>query len=401
MSMNFSALLEAVDGSRGYYGGAIHDEMPAMSLDECFAAASLGIMNSHLDIISNTAETNGALIEATINSIGTGNTYELQSIIEGAIDTLKEKVKAIFAKIKKFLESIISKLALTINKIRMTGHQLYTKYKDSKMIIGKNFKDMEVEGYEFTGKDLFTPGSKYDSGVEPLIEALIGAEKKKAEDLYNKAVENYSDSAYDAAKDAIDEIKDLSPAEVQFRMVNQLVTCGSSLSESNWQSDLKKELGMHEKKTLKYAKDFTLDTVAMLLKEPAELEKIKEEYETLARAVEKDRDAFTRRMEKDYATASKKIADNTPGKTEADRTNNANQSKVLGLLSSMKEELLKHYNAGYAVINQVKNIKYNFEKAKVDQAKVIFSKMLSYKEPKNDNNSAGDFENYVDIDVDL
>lgn len=395
MSMNFSALLEAVDGSSGYYGGVIRDEMPAMSLEECFAAASLGIMNTRLDSIQQTANSNAALVEATISSAGTGNTYMLHSVVEGAFDTLKAKAKAIFEKIKKFLQSIIAKLKLTIDKIRLSGHQLYTKYKDSAML-KKNFKDMEVEGYNFTATDMFTPGSKFDGGVQPLIEAVFGAEGK-ALDAEHPPTDEAQVKTYE---DAIDKVKDLSTSEVQFRMVEQLVSC-SGMSESSWQSDLKKELGMDEKKTLKHGTDFSLDTVAMLLKEPANLDKIKTEYEKLERAVDKDKTAFERKVDTAYKAIDKDRRKRTPGKTEAERTENAAMDKQMSLMTNAKDALLRLYNDGYAVINQVKTIKYNFEKAKVDQAKMIFSRMLSYKEPKGDNNSAGDFGNYVDFDVDV
>lgn len=395
MSMNFSALLEAVDGSRGYYGGAIHDEMPAMSLDECFAAASLGIMNSRLDIINGAAETNGALIEATINSIGTGNTYELHSIVEGAFDTLKAKVKAIFEKIKKFLQSIIAKLKLAIDKIRLSGHQLYTKYKDSKMLTGKNFKGLEVEGYDFTDKDLFNPASKFDNGASELINTVFG---KDVSMFMEVPPANEMDLT--RYEEATDRIKDLSTSEIQLRMVEQLVSC-SGMSENSWQNDLKRELGMHEKKTLKHGTDFTLDSVAALLKEPANLEQIKTEYEKLERAVDKERTNFERRMDEVHGEIEKARQRGTPGKTDAEKNANTFMDKQMSALRTAKEAELRLYNDAYAVINQVKTVKYNFEKGKIDQAKMIFGKMLSYKEPKKDNNSAGDFENYVDFDVDM
>lgn len=392
MAVDFSTLLGLTESSGGFYGGSYYDELPNLPLDECMGVMATVTQQNWLDGLQETSRQNEALVEATVSAMYSGSTYQMHSIVESAWETFKAKVKKVFEAIRKFLRSIIEKIKLQINKIRMNGHQLYEKYKDSNLIRGKNFKGLEVEGYRFTtNTGLFPNASKYETDdITVLLDELVKGRNLKGSSRGNEVEE---------IKTETEGIKDFSASDRQCRMA-EILTGSTKLNSGTWESDLKKEL-YGDKVTLKHGTDFTLDSVAALLKDPANLDAILSEYEKVENGVNRSRTAFERSVDEMVKDIQDTREPHRGTEDPKERKENDDADAYVSAALAYKDALLGMTNDAYGVINRVKNIKWNFQKAKIDQAKTIFSKMLSYKEPKNQNNSAGDFDDMVDFDVDL
>lgn len=386
--VNINTLVSLSEGAVGYVGGSYTDMLPDMSLDEAVNSLPTVIVESQYEFITARRANNDALLEAAVIGAATGTAPDYESIVEASFEDIKKKIKAFFDKIIKFLKSIVAKLTLQIDKMRMTGHQLYTKYKDSKMLQGKDWKDLTFNGYKFEKADIFAGASKYEADIEALIKAGApnAALPKDFKADWDHEVKSGSKgkTGESGARKKIDALTDRSTADRQLGMAKTL-TGESGLSQS-WESDLKTKL-YGEKIDIKYGQHmFKLDTLGSMLEKPAELESIKNEYAKIEQAAHTYHDNLERDvndMESEISSLNSADGDNSAavnGKSLVVSYFNA----YMGLVSD-----------SYAVINKVKNIKYNYQKARYDQAKSMFAKMLSYKGAKSNNNDASEADDDV------
>ena len=388
--MRINDLMALSESATGFSGGMYVDELPHLSLDEAVNALPVVIVESQMGFVEARATHNEALVEATISAAAGGYAPDYNPIVEASFEDIKKKIKAFFDKIIKFLRSIIAKLTLQIDKMRMSGHQLYTKYKDSKLLQGKDFKDLTYNGYEFKkGDGSFANTSDYDTddGVEKLIAKAIPAKfKRPAEFKAAMAAEIKSGSkAESAVKKIIDDLTSVSSADRVHGMAEEL--CGTKLSSDGWAADMKKTL-YGEKVDIKYGQHgFDLKTIGDMLESPDDLSKIKDEYARVEQAAHSYHD----RLERAVADIQTDI-----DRLNADKDDKSSNVNALSLASSYFNAYMGVVSDSYAVINNVKKIKYDYQKARYDQAKGMFGKMLSYKAPKSNNNDAADSD---DIDV--
>ena len=140
--MKFSELLALSEASTGYVGGTYVDEMPHLTLEECVSSLTESILADQISLYESNMKQNDSLVEATLSG---GN---IDALVEMSFQSIKDKVSAFFQKILKFFKSIIAKLKLQIDKIRMSGQQLYSKYKNDPRLRTTDYSDLTFEGLQ-------------------------------------------------------------------------------------------------------------------------------------------------------------------------------------------------------------------------------------------------------------
>lgn len=387
--MKFADLMSLSEASTGYVGGRYVDEMPHLTLDECISNMESTILENQIEMITNNMTANDSLVEATVMAIRTGDSSSMDALVEMSFQDIKNRIKKIFDSIIKFLKSVIAKLTIQIDKIRMSGHQLYTKYKDNKLL-KRDFKDLVFNGYEFKATKLFPAASSYESvdGAEKLIDAATGNKIKNPETFKSELNGAVNDKSVAGVQKTIDALKDVSRSDRVLGMAKALT--GSSKLSSDWVADVKKEL-YGEKVDIKYGSGvFTLTWIAQRLEKPDELSAIKDEYAKVEQAVTKYRDS----LQKTVDDMDKDRSDYGDDKDKKEQVN------ALSLASAYFNAYIQYINDAYSTISKVKNLKYNYEKDKNSQAKAMFSRLLSGS-VKKDNNDASDVEDVEDFEIEL
>ena len=381
--MKFSELLALSEASTGYVGGTYVDEMPHLTLEECVSSLTESILADQISLYENNMKQNDSLVEATLSG---GN---IDTLVEMSFQSIKDKVSAFFQKILKFFKSIIAKLKLQIDKIRMSGQQLYSKYKNDPRLRTTDYSDLTFEGYKFSDKEIFTAASKYETDAKSLIKDVIG------KDVIDFGNATNSESA-EAMEKLTEKLKDISREDRVVNMAKAL-TGESGLSAGSWETDLKKEL-YGDKETLRYNSDWSLSTIAPILEKAPELSKIVDEYTKIENGVnryKKETEDSLKELEKSYSDQNKNIPAG-----EADKEPNKSNMKLQSATTAFINAYIAVINDSYSTISRIKQIKLDYVKAKNNQAKQMFAKMLSYK-GKKDNNDASDFEDVEDFEIEL
>lgn len=379
--MKFSELLALSEASTGYVGGTYVDEMPHLTLEECVSSLTESILADQISLYESNMKQNDSLVEATLSG---GN---IDTLVEMSFQSIKEKIIAFFQKIAKFFKSIIAKLKVQIDKLRMSGQQLYSKYKNDPRLRTTDYSDLTFEGYKFSDKEIFTAAAKYETDTESLVAEVLG---NKVATMADKA------SSAEELEKASEAMKDLSHNERVSNMAKAL-TGINSLSDDAWEADVKKEI-YGDKETLKYNSDWTLSSIAPILEKAPGLSKIVDEYTKIESAVTK----YRKSLESDLADNEKVWAEqnkNTPAGS-ADQEPAKSNIKYQNACTAYYNALIAVIQDAYSTIGRVKQIKLDYEKAKNNQAKQMFGKMLTYK-GKKDNNDASDFEDVEDFEIEL
>lgn len=386
--MKFSDLMTLAEASTGFSGGTIVDEMPHMSLSECAGELPVAMMREQISLQETVSQINDSMVEATINAIQTGSFDEYNVIAENAFETLKNKIVAVFEKIKKFLSSIIAKLGVQINKFRMTGKQMLSRYQNSDML-KKDFSDFTVEGFKFNAKDVFA-----DTNMKPvdLIQKAMPNRVQAPSDFAKTALASLDKTNVKTMENKLNAMTEITSKDRKQAYAQALIP-GVKLSADEWTSDIQKGL-YGEKLTLKYGKDFDKKSIEAALV-GADLEQIEQAYKTLKGEVEKDQGEIQRAADEFKDTAPDKFYKNSKGKPIEDRADKPEPVSI-GVANKYFSAYLAYYQDCVAVISQIQNIRLNFEKAKINQAKSVYAKMLTYKGKKSDNNDASDID---EIDV--
>lgn len=391
--LELNKLMALSESSGGFTGGSYVDELPDMSLDEAVNMLPVIIVESQIELTDSRMHHNNLLVEATVSAAAMGTEPDFGPIVEMSFEDIKKKIKAFFDKIIKFLKSIINKLSLQIDKMRMSGHQLYEKYKDSKLLQGKSFKDLTFNGYKIMGKDdIFADTKKFESepGIRELIKkAIPGCVDYDEFGKTYKAGIAVDSKAENPLVKAAEKLSGITQADRQVAMA-KLLTGEKSLTAGDWEGAIKKKL-YGEKVDIAYGKDgFTLDALAAMLKDPADLNAIKEAYARVEKAAHEFHDKIQRAID-DLSSQSDKL--------ESAKGDNSAKTNRNSLVSSYYSAYMGVVSDSYAVINKVQSLKYNFQKTRYDQAKQMFGKMLSWKSEKKDNNDASDVDEDGEIEA--
>lgn len=427
--MNIAELM-ALSEAAGFSGGSASfvDEYPHMSLSECVVALPMFIVESQIEGIESTRQYNEAMVECAMESMRSGVIDEsaVMELNEKGLDSIKTAVKNFFARIKKFIDSIVAKLKVAIDKIRLSGKQLWSKYgNDPDLKDTSKLKNLTYDGYKFA-ESSFAKASDYDGadGAEKLIKEAYGndtvlpdraGEKfKNLSGAFNKAREHevdyksgmsereareladkkdtkvdggkmtamYSKGSDEhlAAIDAIiEKLGELSSKERSAKMAS--VLAGQSGLGEDWREELRKKL-WGDKITMTYGKNgFELKAVGELLSNPADLDNVRLEYEKLRKSVG------------DYENELNKMLD--LAKKNADDGKGANAA-ISGKIASYYSKYMEAIKDAYGVITGMKGIRVDYERKKAEQARSMFGMMISAakKKAKPDNND-------VEIDEDL
>lgn len=391
--LELNKLMALSESSGGFTGGSYVDELPDMSLDEAVNMLPVIIVESQIELTDSRMHHNNLLVEATVSAAAMGSEPDFGPIVEMSFEDIKKKIKAFFDKIIKFLKSIINKLSLQIDKMRMSGHQLYEKYKDSKLLQGKSFKDLTFNGHKIMGKDdIFADTKKFESepGIRELIKkAIPGCVDYDEFGKTYKAGIAVDSKAENPLVKATEKLSGITQADRQVAMA-KLLTGEKSLTAGDWEGTIKKKL-YGEKVDIAYGKDgFTLDALAAMLKDPADLNAIKEAYARVEKAAHEFHDKIQRAID-DLSSQSDKL--------ESAKGDNSAKTNRNSLVSSYYSAYMGVVSDSYAVINKVQSLKYNFQKTRYDQAKQMFGKMLSWKSEKKDNNDASDVDEDGEIEA--
>ena len=353
--VNLSTIMSLTEASTGFVNGNYVDEMPHLSLTECVNGMSLFLLESQIEAANADMAANESLVESAISALTAGT-----QIVDG---------------IKQFIKTIIAKISTLIDRIRMDGNQLWSKYGEQvkKKAAAGEFSDMKFTGYKFPETNLFPGTDKYESDVVGMIKAI---DSKITTPSENEKVEDK-----DVIKKNTEAITDMDKASRVVGMA-KVLTGKSDLSEGGWRNELKDAV-YGDKTELDYGKDgFSVDAVGSVLQKPVGIEKIKDEYKRLGAAVEKYYNDIKKeldKLEKDDVTKG----------LEGDKATNASALKAARV--SHFEAYLSLVTDAYNVINVVKNIKLDYEKARAAQAKSMLGKMISYKK-KKDTNDASNFD---------
>lgn len=391
--LELNKLMALSESSGGFTGGSYVDELPDMSLDEAVNMLPMIIVESQIELTDSRMHHNNLLVEATVSAAAMGTEPDFGPIVEMSFEDIKKKIKAFFDKIIKFLKSIINKLRLQIDKMRMSGHQLYEKYKDSKLLQGKSFKDLTFNGYKIMGKDdIFADTKKFESepGIRELIKkAIPGCVGYDEFGKTYKAGIAVDSKAENPLVKATEKLSGITQADRQVAMA-KLLTGEKSLTAGDWEGAIKKKL-YGEKADIAYGKDgFTLDALAAMLKDPADLNAITEAYARVEKAAHEFHDKIQRAID-DLSSQSDKL--------ESAKGDNSAKTNRNSLVSSYYSAYMGVVSDSYAVINKVQSLKYNFQKTRYDQAKQMFGKMLSWKSEKKANNDASDVDEDGEIEA--
>lgn len=386
--MNVSALMSLTEAATGFTGGSIVDEFPQMTLEECAGRLPVVIMESSIELCDMVQTHNDALVEAAVGQIQTGSDAGYASLVEGAFDTIKSKITAIFEKIKKFVKSIIDKLGVQINKVRMTGKQMWARYKDSEML-NHSFDDLVVNGYRFEKKDPFGPLDSYIGDPRALIKKGV-PDCPSPEEFSSNAASITTSAGGDDSKvpqniekyqGILEKMKEITSEDRKLAFAKELLN-GVDLSDgSSWLGDLKNEL-YGDKVDLTYGTDFTLDTVKADL-QGEDLDKVRSGYNKLLNALNKN--------EKELQTAADKFKKDNKN-TEAGK----DLPKLIGLANEYFTQYLAIYQDCTGVISSISSTRVSYVNAKVNQAKSVFAKMLTYKKKKDE---SVDLEGLDEFDI--
>lgn len=400
--MNFSSLMTLTEAATGFSGGYCTDELEGLTLEEAASMYPVSLIESTVQLMDSRSTLNESLVESAVNAATYGSNPNFGPIVEMSFEDIKKKVAAIFDKIIKFLKSIISKIGLQINKLRMSGHQLYVKYKDSDYLKNKKWKDLTYEGYkimESKGADIFTAARGYEANANDLIAAalekgsttvgdvkmVVNPEQFAEAVIKTTSVNSESNEEKEIVK-AIDAITGVSTNDRVLAIVKKL-TNYTDLSSSDWKNSLNKKI-YGEKVEIRYGSNgFTLGNISDILKDEADYDAIKSEYEKILTAVNNDK----KTMQNVIDEAQREI-DSLDRDNEGDKNKGAINAK--NLLIRYCNAYMTAYSDAESAIGTVKNIKLDYIKTRSKQAKEMFVAMMSYKEPKSENSSAIGFEDF-------
>lgn len=389
--IKMSDIMALCESGTGFVGGACVDTMPHLTLIEAVNELPIAIAESQIEFEDMSQHINGVMVESAITAMQTGSSVDADALVEMSFEDIKNKIKKFFEKILNFLKSIIAKLKVMIDKMRMSGTQLYAKYKDSPLLT-KNFTGMTFEGYKFKkdlGQAFSKSSSKYESDVDGLIKIALGGSssfKTPAEfkTAYDKELKD-KDKDLRTANKAIAAIKDVDSSTREYNMAKAL-SGESSISKDSWKNDLKKVLfGGSEKVTLKFGTDFTVDGIKKQLADPVNLDTIKDEYEKIKTACEKK-----------YNELQHDLDD---VKKESDDKTSEPKKNGISVCSNYYSAYMTAFQNAYNVINGIKAVKVNAATEQNKQAKTIFGKFLTFKSGSKDESSELDADDAFELDV--
>ena len=278
-------LMERTNAHRGFIGAGYTDQLPQYTLTEAVSQLPCIIVEGQIGMIAVQKPIRGNLSETAI-----------QHLQESALGTLTDKVEAFFQRMLKWIRSIIAKLKVQIDRINLTGEDLFKKYADK---LGKDadYRDLEYNGYKFAqgSKVIFSLKDNFDVNIEAFVKqglqkagipsvTLPHEFSMKMRNLARKIPDGQAlaKEKYEEISDEIDRITDLSREERSTAMASVLV--GRTLNDG-WDEDLHEKC-WGEKGPIRYGTDmFSPHVIGQVLKDKS-LSECMEGYQRLERAIQ-------------------------------------------------------------------------------------------------------------------
>lgn len=367
-----SELMNLAEAATGFQGGTNVDFYPNMSLDEAMSCFPMVIYESMGEVSSIEQKRNEALVESAVDIMRYGSSVNVESLTEGALDTLKSTITKVFDRIRKFLTSILNKLKVQIDKIRLNGTQLVNRYGDT--VKGKSItSDCKVNDYNIlenkSGDTVRKNVEKYmsnpvmlrvdlfpDSGANAVVDSLKGSTPEEITSSMNEK---------------INSLKDVTTAERRMKLVNTIT--GKSLSGDKWRDELRKDLYGSDRVDIAYGSNgFTADNVIAFLKSPVDLDKMRSNFNALKAAC--DRDEKT--MQKNADDYKKYLTNSTSsGTDDQKRLANAKAEAATNWMTA----ILKVMQDTYGALSEMGRVMVKFEQDRVNLATKMFKKMMDFK----------------------
>lgn len=367
-----SELMNLAEAATGFQGGTNVDFYPNMSLDEAMSCFPMVIYESMGEVSSIEQKRNEALVESAVEVMRYGSSVNVESLTEGALDTLKSTITKVFDRIRKFLTSILNKLKVQIDKIRLNGTQLVSRYGDS--VKGKSItSDCKVNDYNIlenkTGDTVRKNVAEYMNDPYKMRQAMFpGSTAVMAVDSLKG---NTPEEITSAMTEKINALKDVTTAERRMKLVN-LIT-GKSLSGDKWRDELRKDLYGSDRVDIAYGSNgFTADNVIAFLKSPVDLDKMRSNFNALKASCDRDEKSL-----QDGADTYKKSLTNASASASDDQKRLAN-AKVEAATNWMTA-ILKVMQDTYGALSELGRVMVKFEQARINLATKMFKKMMDFK----------------------
>lgn len=380
-----SALMNLAEAATGFHGNDNVDYYPSMSLDEAMCALPIAISDMQCERSVETQKQNEALVESAIEALRYGGSMDTSAITEGVLDTLKSTVKKVFDRIRKFLVSIVNKLKVQIDKIRMNGTQLVNRYGDT--VKAKSFNsDCKVNDYNIlenkSAETIINNVHKYMAKPEDLRTSIFPtADMNKIYDtVYGKTVEEINTKT----NDAISKLSDETAAERRMKLANAIT--GKSLSGDKWRDELRKDLYGNDRVDIAYGSGgFTAENVIDFLKNPVSLTHMKSDFNALKTACDRDQS----QLEKSVEIMGRELTNMVAKESEDERT----YTKALtDAANTYTGKILDVVSDTYSILSELGRMVVKFEQARINLATRMFKKMMDFKSAGSTSKTTEDFD---------
>lgn len=363
--INMSYFRSMVENTNGFFGKEYVDEYPYMGLVECIQASANDCMMSLAENANTIKTENDNIVHNMYRSITEGVEYSQAAINEASKQSLLDRIKAFFTRIKKWVQSIIAKIKLNIDRRTKSGEQLWHRYQNAEGLKNLGSKKLVFNGYEFKNEVPFTVNVNAD--------------------FVNKNIPKPTPNMAAPKSAEIKKVSDETSDKRQ-RDVAQAVTGITGLSEGSWKSDLIKKI-YGEKKDLQLGKGiFTLNAVKDILLNQKALKEDLSSYEALNKKINDDQESISKAIEtikEGYAEQHDKMAEKNDDKEIK------GQSEVIDYIN----KYFALYTEALGVVQAVKAIATKYHEDRENQAKRMFVMMITGKvEKKNE-----DFEGTDDL----
>ena len=367
----FRSMVENGTGFQGYY----YDDYPHMGLVECIQASATDCMAAQIELAESVQDHNTRCVEATHAFLTEGVSIDYEALSEASKEGLLQKIKNFFARIKKWIQSIIAKIKVSIDRKRLTGKQFYERYKDSPGLANISAKNLVFNGFSM---DNASPFDLNTTDAESLLKSALGVAEPK---MGVKPTESN-----------IKSVSDDNASSRQAKIASKL-TGISSLGSDSWKEDLHKKV-FGEKSDIKYGNGmFTLEKVKSQLQSAEGFENILRSYTEMKTNIEKSEKAMTdvvNKIKSDYSDKHK--ANDTAEKTA--------QYSEEAALTDYCTKYLSLYQEAINVLQSVQAIRVSYQDVRMNQAKRMFQMMITGKVEKKDNNDF-ELEEAIDFDFDF
>lgn len=323
---------------------------------------------------------------------GISSPSEIAAINEGIISGLGSHLKALWEKIVAGVKGLGAKIKQKADSLRLSGEQLANKSEYVKLVKAKNYSDFRWDGYDFASIDAnfaklasiesFVGGSKVAVKFNDFSKLnYTGTDEKEC----SKQIEQFHKDNTEKLENAHSDLDKIKTA--YYKECTGISEGGDKMTSDKMKELLMKKI--HNGKTTETVdrKDFKIDNVIEALKNPKNVQGIKDAYTSLEDEVVKLKNAV------DDQVREWENANDASGVTAIITKLNDAKIKFIKAFSVLYDALL----AVASLINETKLAGITEE---MHQNAALFKKAMAYKNPKKNNNSFA-FDDEEDMNIDF